>query len=62
MPQRFLTVKETAEMLRFSERHVRYLISQGELPATKVSHSILVPVDELEKILEDSKVTACGVA
>lgn len=48
-----LTVVETAERLRVSERTVRRLISSGVLPAVQLRRRVAIRVDadELERLL-----------
>ena len=43
----FLTVKETAELLRMSERHVYKLIKQNIIPHIKIKGKILIEREEL---------------
>ncbi|MCD8810004.1 helix-turn-helix domain-containing protein [Mammaliicoccus sciuri] len=43
----FLTVKETAELLRMSERQVYKLIQQNVIPHIKIKGKILVDREEL---------------
>lgn len=38
----FMTVKETAELLRISERHTYKLIQQNEIPHTRIKGKILI--------------------
>ena len=56
MEERYYTIKETAQMLRKTERTVRRWIATGEMPAIRVQVSpvderILVPSSEVEKYL-----------
>ena len=43
----FLTVKETAELLRVSQRHVYKLVKNKEIPSIRLKGKILVDKDEL---------------
>lgn len=42
-PTLFLTVEETAHQLRCTPRHVRNLITRGELASVKMGRSVRVP-------------------
>jgi len=43
----FLTIKETAELLRFSEHRTYTLARNNEIPSVKVGGKILIPKDKL---------------
>lgn len=47
MPQLLFTYDETAAVLRLSERQVRHLVSQGELPVVAVGRSRRIHVDDV---------------
>jgi excisionase family DNA binding protein len=47
-----ITVREVAERLAVSRRHVWRIISQGELPAIKFGKSTRVRVMDLEQFIE----------
>lgn len=49
----FLTVKETAELLRISERYTYQLIRNNELPHIKLGSKILIDKDSLMKFLHN---------
>ncbi len=51
-----LTVAETAETLRVSERTVRRLISAGAVPALRVGTQIRIDADELRAWLHRGRV------
>jgi excisionase family DNA binding protein len=52
VPQRpLMTVSETAERLRVSEKTVRRLASRNDLPTLRVGGSVRVDADELERWL-----------
>ena len=44
------TVKETAELLRVSELHIRRMITRGQLRALKVGRAWRVPADAIEQL------------
>ena len=43
----FLTIKETAELLRVSERHTYTLARKKEIPSVRVGGKILIPKEKL---------------
>lgn len=43
----FLTIKETAELLRVSERHIYTLVRKSEIPSVHVGSKILIPKEQL---------------
>jgi excisionase family DNA binding protein len=53
--QRWVTVKDVAEMLSTTPRTVYRMIDSGELPGTKFGRSIRVPLDRLERWLEQKE-------
>lgn len=53
--QRWVTVQDVAEMLSTSPRTVYRMIDSGELPGTKFGRSIRVPLDRLERWLEQKE-------
>jgi excisionase family DNA binding protein len=53
--QRWITVKDVAEMLSTTPRTVYRMIDNGELPGTKFGRSIRVPLDRLERWLEQKE-------
>ena len=56
MKKHYLNVSEVADLLAFSERHVRLLIVEGKIPAIRIGHSYRVDVAELEAYLEAARV------
>ena len=46
-----LTIKETAERLRFTEAHVRKLLREKKIKGKKAGRMWLVPLDEVNKFL-----------
>jgi excisionase family DNA binding protein len=52
--QRFLTLREVAELVRISRTTVYGLARSGELPTVRVGGQIRVSRDALEKWLADS--------
>lgn len=53
-----LTVRETADRLRLSERTVRRMVASGVLPALRIGGSIRVDQAELDAWLYDEGDTA----
>jgi excisionase family DNA binding protein len=53
--QRWVTVQDVAEMLSTTPRTVYRMIASGELPGTKFGRSIRVPLDRLERWLEQKE-------
>lgn len=49
-----LTVKETAETIGREERWVRDKINEGVIPHARIGGSILIPVEALNKWLNDA--------
>lgn len=43
----FLTIKETADLLRFSEHRIYALVRQKEIPSVRVGGKILIPKEKL---------------
>jgi len=55
--QRFLTVKQTAEFLGFTEKYIRKLVFLKKIPYFKpLGGKILFDQEELEKLVRDSRV------
>ena len=52
--ERYLTVAETAELLRASTKWVRGRIKSGHIPHIRMGGKILVPSDKLREQLEAS--------
>ncbi|MCI2913505.1 helix-turn-helix domain-containing protein [Staphylococcus hominis] len=48
----YLTVKETAELIRMSERHTYKLIQKNVIPHTKIGGKILINKEKLLDRLE----------
>lgn len=48
----YLTVKETAELIRMSERHTYKLIQKNVIPHTKIGGKILINKEKLFNTLE----------
>ena len=52
-PQKFLTVKEVAQVLRVKERTVRYYLNDSkEIPYLKVGKKNLIPEKDLSGFIE----------
>lgn len=51
----FLTIKETAELLRFSEHRTYTLARNNEIPSVKVGGKILIPKEKLLNQLFEGK-------
>lgn len=51
----YLTVKETAELIRMSERHTYKLIQKNVIPHTKIGGKILINKEKLLDTLEKEK-------
>ena len=49
----FLTVKETAKLLRISERYTYQLIKKNEIPHIKLGSKILIDKDSLMEYLHN---------
>jgi len=52
----YLTVKETAELIRMSERHTYKLIQKNVIPHTKIGGKILINKEKLIDTLEKEEV------
>ena len=52
----YLTVKETAELIRMSERHTYKLIQKNVIPHTKIGGKILINKEKLLDTLEKEEV------
>jgi excisionase family DNA binding protein len=59
---RLLTTSEAAEYLRLKERKLYELISEGQIPCTKVTGKWLFPKDELDRWLVSSLTRPEGMA
>lgn len=53
MNQKFITPQEVAEMLRLPKTTVYLLIHRGELPSVRFGRRIRVPVDALQRYIDD---------
>jgi excisionase family DNA binding protein len=51
MKRMSLSIREASEATTLSERMIYYLISQGRLRVTKIGRRTLIPVNELEKLV-----------
>lgn len=51
-----VTVKEVASRLAMTERYVRRLIAEGQLPAYKIGRSVRVPEDGLVEFLASRRI------
>lgn len=56
-----LTVDEACKILRVSRWTLGRWIEAGKLSARKVGHRVLVPADEIERLLDQSKVVVRGL-
>jgi excisionase family DNA binding protein len=54
----YRTVPEVAQMIQISQRQVRALINQGELPAFKFGREYRVKEAELEAWIEDHRISS----
>ena len=54
----YLTVKETAELIRMSERHT-YKLIQNVIPHTKIGGKILINKEKLLDTLEKRRPKLC---
>ena len=52
----YLTVKETAELIRMSERHTYKLIQKNVIPHTKIGGKIRINKEKLLDTLEKEEV------
>ncbi len=52
----YLTVKETAELIRMSERHTYKLIQKNVIPHTKIGGKLLINKEKLLDTLEKEEV------
>ena len=50
------TFKEAADLLSVSERTIRRLVNQGDLPVVKIGRAKRIAIKDLEQLLEDKKV------
>jgi len=49
---KLLSAKEAAEKLGVSDRRVRFLITSGKLPATRVGNSYVIQESDLKVVAE----------
>ena len=49
---KLLSAKEVAEKLGVSDRRVRFLITSGKLPATRVGNSYVIQESDLKVVAE----------
>jgi excisionase family DNA binding protein len=47
-----LTIAEASRVLGISERHAYDMVREGKLPALRLGNRIVVPVHQLERLLE----------
>ncbi len=52
-----LTVRETAEALNVSEKHIWRLVWAGTIPSVKLGRSVRVPADQLQEWLRNQAAT-----
>ena len=52
IPQRLMTVKEVAQLLRLSVRQIRRLIAHGQLEAISVGRSVRIRPEALASLLD----------
>ncbi|MDT0670656.1 helix-turn-helix domain-containing protein [Staphylococcus chromogenes] len=51
----FLTIKETAELLRCTEHNIYKLARNNEIPSVKVGGKVLIPKEQLLNQLFEGK-------
>lgn len=51
----FLTIKETAELLRCKEHHTYKLVRNNEIPSVRLGSKILIPKEQLLNQLFEGK-------
>ena len=51
-----ITIAEAADLLTVSERTIRLLVDQGDLPVIKIGRAKRIAIKDLEQLLEDKKV------
>lgn len=49
---RMMTVANVAERLAVTERHIRQLLADGELPAYRIGRAVRIPEDALAEYLK----------
>ncbi len=49
---KLLSAKEAAEKLGISDRRIRFLITDGKLPATRVGNSYVIQESDLKLVAE----------
>jgi excisionase family DNA binding protein len=54
-PRRLLTVAETADELRLSERTIRQLIAVSRLASVRIGRRVLVPAAEIHRIAGNTR-------
>ena len=52
---KFLTINETAEILRVSRSTVNRLLASGQLQAAKIRRAVRIPMEALNALKEASK-------
>ena len=57
-----VTFQEAAELVSVSEKTIRRLVDQGDLPVVKIGRAKRIAVKDLEQMLEDKKVVQRQVA
>jgi excisionase family DNA binding protein len=50
--KRYLSVKQICERLAVCKSLVYRLVREGEIPSTRLAGKILIPIDELQALLE----------
>ena len=57
-PKTVYTCAEVADLLRISERYVRYLIERGQIGGMRLGRVVRVPASEVQRLLEEARPTA----
>lgn len=60
LPRLMYTVAEVAYAINLSDRQVRRLIQRGEIEAKRLGGVILVPTEELTRLLDDAPSAAAS--
>lgn len=55
--RRLLTLKDAAALLSTSTATVRRLVSTGKLPAVRITRRVQIDMQDLERLVDRSKVT-----